>query len=396
MSKNELLSIYIHIPFCRTRCFYCDFNTTTGTGHLIDPYIEALKTEMEIVSDHLVKKPNVHTLFFGGGTPSVIPAEKIVSVINQAKRCFNVIDDPEISMEMNPIHLTGDYLRVIKEGGVNRISFGMQSASIEELRMLGRKHDFEDVIESVALARKSGIGNLNLDIIFGLPGQNIDSFELTLDAAVQIHPPHLSLYALTVEEGTPLAAMIDRGELAAPDTDAAGDMYEIAMKRLDAAGYQQYEISNWAIDTARQCKHNLQYWKNDDYLGFGAGAHSHYGQWRWENVEPLSDYIQKVKNPNSEMKSFSQAALQQTELNMNDDLGETMMMGLRLTEDGISENGFFRRFGVSLDETYPNEIETVIRQGLVEWAEKNDGRHLRLTHRGRLLGNQVFMRFLKD
>jgi oxygen-independent coproporphyrinogen-3 oxidase len=396
VSNSEYLSIYIHIPFCRTRCFYCDFNTTTGTGHLIDPFIEALKTEMELVSSRLANKPIVHTLFFGGGTPSVLPAEKIVSVIDQVKRCFRMIDDPEISMEMNPVQMTENYLQEVKEGGVNRISFGMQSASLEELRMLGRKHNFKDVIESITLARGAGIDNLNLDIIFGLPSQSISSFSRTLEAAVQIHPPHLSLYALTVEDDTPLAAMIDRGELSAPDPDTAGEMFETAMERLAEAGYSQYEISNWAIDEAHQCRHNLQYWKNGLYLGFGAGAHSHYGQWRWENAEPLLDYIYRVLNPTNEMNSLSPAASKQTELTFNDNLGETMMMGLRLTDDGISENEFSRRFGVSLEETYLHEIDTSIRQQLLEWTERDDGRHLRLTHMGRMLGNQVFMRFLKD
>jgi oxygen-independent coproporphyrinogen-3 oxidase len=272
----------------------------------------------------------------------------------------------------------------------------MQSASIEELRLLGRKHDFEDVIKSVTITREAGIDNINLDIIFGLPGQTLKSFERTLDAAVQMQTAHLSLYALTVEEGTPIAGMIDNGELPAPDTDTAAEMYETAMKKLEESGFQQYEISNWAKDHDHQCKHNLQYWKNGDYLGFGAGAHSHYGQWRWQTTEPLLDYIQKVNQPLSESIIFSPAATQQTELSFNDDLGETMMMGLRLTEEGISEQGFSQRFGVSLEEIYPNEIEKSIRQNLLEWVKKKDGRHLRLTQRGRMLGNQVFMRFLRD
>ncbi len=351
---------------------------------------------MEIVGGHLAKKSIVHTIFFGGGTPSVVPAEKIVTVIDQVRNCFQVVEDPEISMEMNPVHLTSKYLQEVKDGGINRISFGMQSASRDELRMLGRKHDFEDVISSTTLAREAGIDNLNLDIIFGLPGQNINSFEHTLAAATQIFPPHLSLYALTVEEGTPLAAMIERGDLANPDTDIAGEMYENAMERLAEAGYRQYEISNWAVDDAHQCKHNLQYWKNGDYLGFGAGAHSHNKQWRWENLESLPDYIQRVKNPKDELETLSPAASRQTELSLNGDLGETMMMGLRLTEGGISENEFSQRFGVKLEETYLSEIETSLRQHLLEWIVSNDGRHLRLTHRGKMLGNQVFMRFLKD
>jgi len=396
VSSDKLLSIYIHIPFCRTRCYYCDFNTTTGTSHLIETYIDALIAEMKFVSGRMKEKPSIHTIFFGGGTPSIIPANKIVSIIKQVRQCFPMIKDPEISMEINPIHLTHEYMKGLENGGVNRVSFGMQSASIEELRMLGRKHNFEDVIQSVTLARKISISNINLDIIFGLPGQTLESFERTLETAVQIQPPHLSLYALTVEEGTPLATMIESGEIPNPDSDIAGDMYETAMKKLAEFGYQQYEISNWAIDQDHQCKHNLQYWMNREYLGFGAGAHSHYNQWRWENTETLLNYIQKMKNPDDKVRQFSPASSQQIELTTNDDLGETMIMGLRLTEDGIGENEFLMRFGVGLEEIYSNEIKTSILQNLLEWVEKNNGRHLRLTQRGKLLGNQVFMRFLKD
>jgi len=351
---------------------------------------------MQSVSRLLADMTFVHTIFFGGGTPSVIPPEKIVEVIDGVKQYFPVISDPEISMEMNPIHISDDYIEGIKKGGVNRISFGMQSASIEELRMLGRRHNFEDVIESVAIARKSTIENINLDIIFGLPGQTKKSFECTLDAAIQIRPPHLSLYALTVEEGTPLASLIEKGELPSPDSDIAGDMYATAMKKLAQNGYTQYEISNWAIDQDHRCKHNLQYWKNLEYIGFGAGAHSHYRKWRWENTERLLDYIQKTNQPIVDCTTFSSAASHQIELSFEDDLGETMMMGLRLTEDGIGENDFSMRFGVRLEEAYPKEIKTSIQQQLLEWVEKTDGRHLRLTQRGKMLGNQVFMRFLKD
>jgi len=396
MLSRQPLSIYIHIPFCRTRCYYCDFNTYAGIGHLIDPYVVSLLKEIEIVSNRIGNENFVKTIYFGGGTPSIFQAEKIGAIIQQIKLDFQVLNDMEISMEMNPVGLTLDYLRRIHETGVNRISLGMQSASLEELAMLGRKHSLMDVAESVELARQAEYENFNLDIIFGLPGQTIGSFIETLESALQFNPPHLSLYALTVEEGTPLAILIDKGSLPKPDEDAAGDMYELAMNRLDEAGYIQYEISNWALSQKNQCCHNIQYWKNHDYLGFGAGAHSHYSKSRWDNTAEVEKYIGQI-NKNAEQSDWiSPAAANQITNSRMDEIGETMMMGLRLTEEGVSASEFTVRFGMTLDKIFKKEIARLLNQNLVEWADKEDGPHLRLTRRGRMLGNKVFMQFLKD
>lgn len=398
MSASENLSIYIHIPFCRTRCYYCDFNTYAGMEHFIEAYINALKKEIAEVKKRINHLNPVHTIFFGGGTPSVIPADMIADVIDHIKSSFILREHVEISMEMNPLHLSTEYLEKVKSRGVNRISLGMQTASLEELTMLGRKHQFGDVIASVESVRAAGIENINLDIIFGLPGQNIRSFESTLDAALKIKPPHLSLYALTVEEGTPLASMITKGDLPEPDADLAGDMYAQAMERLEEAGYHQYEISNWAIDENHQCSHNLQYWMNGEYLGFGAGAHSHYQQWRWANLDLIGEYIDRLSNFETMIsnETISPAATNKTLLTRNDDLGETMMMGLRLTQTGVGARDFERRFGESLENAYGKEISLLLKQRLLEWVNLTDGRHLRLTNRGRMVGNQVFMQFLKD
>lgn len=395
MSNVEHLSIYVHIPFCRTRCFYCDFNTYAGQEKWVGPYVESLIHEMEMVARRVDGTPVVHSIYFGGGTPSMLPAEMVAKINWQIRCSFNVMEQAEISMEMNPVRLTEQYLEVIQQSGVNRISLGMQSASLEELRLLGRRHRFEDVQLSVERARRAGIENINLDIIFGLPAQTCASFEGSLEAAVDLHPPHLSLYALTVENGTRLAEMIRRCELPAPDEDLAADMYVRAVERLPEAGYKQYEISNWALTAAHECLHNLQYWHNAEYLGFGAGAHSHYGQWRWENVKGIQEYIEKV-NAFENTGIWPPAVLSATELRFDDDVGEMMMMGLRLTEEGINEDNFSKRFGVGLTELYEEEINLLMGQGLLEWVNISDGRHLRLTPRGRMLGNQVFMQFLKD
>lgn len=396
MLPIEYLSIYVHIPFCRTRCYYCDFNTYAGLSHLIKPYIQSLNYEIENISQRINTEQNVHTIFFGGGTPSILPIEKISAVIQQVTDTFKITGDAEISMEVNPVALTAGYLEKMRSAGVNRISLGMQSASLEELLMLGRKHTFEDVEKSIDLARQADFENINLDVIFGLPGQDLETFEMTLDAAIKIKPPHLSLYSLTIEHGTHLAAMIAEGRLPEPDSDTAADMYTLAMERLEQEKYLQYEISNWAIDTTYECKHNLQYWRNQEYLGFGAGAHSHYRKWRWENAENIGSYIQKIENRVQERNWISPAAVVQTELNLNDNVGETMMMGLRLTDEGVSENRLHEQFGIDLKEFYRKEIVDLLKQNLVEWVAKIDGPHLRLTRRGRMLGNQVFMQFLKD
>jgi oxygen-independent coproporphyrinogen-3 oxidase len=366
--------------------------------NFIETYVHALKREITEVKRRTTQLNPVHTIFFGGGTPSVIPADMIAGVIDQIKSTFSLKDHVEISMEMNPLHLSTDYLEKVKSGGVNRISLGMQTASQEELSMLGRKHQFEDVIASVEMARAAGFENINLDIIFGLPGQDIGSFKRTLDAALKIEPPHLSLYALTVEEDTLLASMIAKGDLPELDADLAGDMYALAMDWLGEAGYHQYEISNWAIDERHQCQHNLQYWMNLDYLGFGAGAHSHYKEWRWSNLDRIDEYIERLSNSEglASCGIISPAATVQSTLTRNDDQGETMMMGLRLTQTGVGSMDFERRFGEYLEKVYGKEINLLLEHKLLQWVNLTDGRHLRLTTRGKMVGNQVFMKFLRD
>ncbi len=398
MLSTTYLSIYIHIPFCRWRCNYCDFNTYAGCQHLIKPYVSALVAEIEYVSRTTSKSKPVHTIYLGGGTPNLLTAEEIKLCIEQIQKSFDVVAQPEISMEMNPHGLSKKYLSDVKACGVNRLSLGMQSALLEELRLLGRRHTFADTSRSVELARQAGFENINIDIIFGLPAQAIHSLRKTLEAALELEPPHLSLYALTVEEGTPLASMIKRGILPPLDDDTVGDMYAMAMEKLEKEGYIQYEISNWALDQAHECQHNLQYWRNEEYVGFGAGAHSHYMNYRWENAEGIRDYIEMMATYQDQDKSkfFSPAALRQSISSFNDQLGETMMMGLRLTDEGISARKFEERFGATLEKIYGNEITFLCVQGLLIWVEKEDGKHLKLTPRGRMLGNQVFMQFLKD
>jgi oxygen-independent coproporphyrinogen-3 oxidase len=363
----------------------------------IPRYVEALCREMELVSASLDQRIPVHTLFFGGGTPSLLPIPELARILQTAARCFDLQPAIEASLEANPGTVSLEYLRDLHALGVNRLSLGMQSANPEELRLLTRIHDVHDVIQAVAWARRAGFNNLSVDLIFGLPGQTLERWQKTLEMAVGLNTQHLSLYALTVEKGTPLFRWTARGLVDVPDDDRAADMYEYTMQRLDQAGFVQYEISNWARPrpdgSLFAARHNLQYWYNWPYLGLGAGAHGFAGGKRTANVNAIRGYIERVSTgsslefPRSPANSKAQAIDAQVEMS------ETMMVGLRLTQEGVSDALFSSRFGQTLDQAYSTQIRDLTRKGLLEWAEEGE-RRLRLTKRGRLLGNQVFVEFV--
>ncbi len=241
-----LYSIYLHIPFCVHRCGYCDFNTYAGLQNLIPSYVEALCSEARIIHQALGQRLDVQTVFFGGGTPSLLPLHAIERILDTLAQCFSLLPDSEISLEANPGTVSLEYLQGLFASGVNRLSLGMQTANPSELQLLERQHDYLDVIHAVTWARKAGFSNLNLDLIFGLPGQDLPSWQRNLALALQLNPEHLALYALTVEHGTPLGTWTRRGLLSEPDADLAAGMYETASETLDLNGYTQYEISNWA------------------------------------------------------------------------------------------------------------------------------------------------------
>ena len=392
---SNLLSVYIHIPFCRTRCGYCDFNTYAGYDNLKDAYVNAVVKEISLVSKEIGNNELVHTVFFGGGTPNLLLPRQLEKIISSIKENFRCKSEIEISIEANPTCLTGEYLKSLLDLGINRLSLGMQSASERDLKNLGRKHTFLDVSKSVENARNAGFSNINLDLIFGIPQQTLKSFEDSLNAALGLSPDHLSLYALSVEDLTPMAIQIANGNLPEPDDDLAADMYILAMELLEGRGFSQYEISNWARSEEVQCLHNLQYWRNLDYLGFGAGAHSHFMHSRSENLKAIADYIGSfAKNQSAEF--ISPAATKYISLSDKDEMSETMMMGMRLTGEGISSVDFAERFGAQLEVIYSEEIAKLQKRELVEWIIKNGQQRLRLTQKGRLLGNQVFLEFIRD
>lgn len=440
-----MISLYLHIPFCIHRCGYCDFNTYAGIEELIPAYATALIREIEFLSERRPGLP-VHTVFFGGGTPSLLPESELERILLAIADSFDLQPMAEISLEANPGTLSPAYLQGLQRLGINRLSLGVQSANPTELRLLERQHHFSDVIESVNWARQAGFTNLNLDLIFGLPAQALVSWQNTLKRVLPLRPEHFSLYALSLEHGTPFGHWTSHGLLSSPDPDRAAEMYELAAEQLDKAGYAQYEISNWAADSrlslksppaARQlkdfenpglaCQHNLQYWHNLPYLGLGAGAHGFADGLRTANTLSPQAYIRSLtreanipseptlyastspdpqyrQHPSTDAEGraappgeirfpLTPAAQSSIPIDRDTEIGETMMMGLRLVREGVSDATFTRRFGQSLKEVFPTQIARLQDQGLLTWAGPQDDR-LRLTPRGILLGNRVFSEFI--
>lgn len=385
-------AVYLHIPFCVHRCGYCDFNTYAGLEDLIPAYTAALCREIALVAQSAGERLPVHTIFFGGGTPSLLSEAQLESILRSLAEAFDWQPGIEISLEANPGTVSLASLQAMRRLGVNRLSLGMQSAHPGELRLLERQHDYPEVVRAVTAARQAGFDNLNLDLIYGLPEQELTTWQNSLELALGLHPEHLSLYALSIEHGTPLKRWANRGLIPEPDPDLAAEMYEWADAHLAAAGYEQYEISNWS--KAQPCRHNLQYWRGLPYLGLGAGAHGYARGARTANVLAPAAYITRLKEGEPQEFPSTPATASLTPVDRQAEIGETMMMGLRLTQEGVSEADFQARFGQKLEEIFAGEITELQGYGLLEWAGEAPQRRLHLTSRGRLLGNQVFMRFI--
>ncbi len=393
-----MISVYIHIPFCVKRCAYCDFITYVGMDKYLMEYAKAVASEISIVGKSNDWKMRVGTIFFGGGTPSLLPADGYKIIFEALRMNFEFLENPEISIEANPGTVIKSELSKLVNLGVNRLSLGVQSLNSSDLVKLGRIHDVYDVLSSIRIAHQVGIHNVNLDLIFGLPWQSLDAWKNTLEQAIVLNPEHLSLYCLTIEPETRLAYWIGKGLFPNQDDDLAADMYIYAMERLENAGYQHYEISNWAKGGQYEARHNLQYWLNLPYLGFGAGAHSSMGHYRTENIQTINPYIQAI-NEASDVKNIfpnSPANIERIFIDQYVEMQETMMVGLRLVELGVSNAAFQNRFGKVISDVFNNEILEVAALGLVEWVSEGNDQRLRLTKKGRLLGNQVFMRFVRN
>ncbi|MFZ3078687.1 MAG: radical SAM family heme chaperone HemW [Bellilinea sp.] len=392
----ETTSLYFHIPFCHHRCSYCDFNTYAGLDGLIPDYMAALRREAAWAGQAAGACLRVHTIFLGGGTPSLIPAGELAALLETCRKYFDVLPDAEITLEANPGTVTLDSLSALRQAGFNRISLGMQSANAVDLMLLERQHDTVDVIRAVEWARRAGFDNLNLDLIYGLPAQPLERWQATLETAINLQPEHFSLYALSIEHGTPFRHWLERGLVSVPDDDLAADMFEWACDRLEAARYGHYEISNWGRNSADgilTCRHNLQYWRNLPYLGLGAGAHGYINGVRTANLRGVRVYIQNMNTGRS--ADFPAGAAVESALPIDrwTAMQEHLMVGLRLLDEGVSKRTFLQRFGVGLEAAFPQQIAHLQEVGLLEWAG-NDLDTLRLTRRGWLLGNQVFSEFV--
>jgi oxygen-independent coproporphyrinogen III oxidase len=423
--------LYIHIPFCHRRCSYCDFNTYANMEHRMEAYVDVLCAEMRVIADRGLQTADVSqrdakygaqsprynpqsamltraslrpTIFLGGGTPSMLPLPLMERVLAAADALVPLAG-AEVTVECNPGTVLGrDYLRQLRSLGVNRVSMGVQSLHDPTLRVLGRIHSAADAHESFVDARAAGFDNINLDFIFGLPGQTEAQWDDTLREIVTWGADHFSLYSLILEEGTPLYAQVTAGRVTVPDDDVTGAMYERAIERFGQAGYAQYEISNWArlvVDDpattatpqstihdlrsaipAHACHHNLAYWLNADYLGVGAGAHGHLYPRRYADVLGIDDYIGRVRAGEPPVADV-------TELSPRDLAAETMFMGLRLNA-GVGYEHFRDRVGEDMEAVFGAELAELAELGLIE----RDERGVRLTDRGRMLGNRVFERFV--
>jgi oxygen-independent coproporphyrinogen III oxidase len=398
----ETVSLYLHIPFCHAKCHYCDFNSYAGMLGVRDQYVDVLEQEIALAGQRARladgRTRRCRTVFFGGGTPSLLAANQVARLVAAARRAFTLDAAAEITLEANPGAIERGHLGDLRAAGVNRLSFGAQSFDPGLLRWMGRIHTAGEIEEAVQAARAAGFTSINLDFIYALPGQSLHMWAETLDRAVALGPEHLSLYSLIVEEGTPLHRWVAEGRVRPADEDLAADMYELAERRLADAGYEQYEISNWAR-AGHACQHNLTYWRNLPYIGLGAGAHSSFAGQRYAEARPIREYMRQVRasceapmagQRGGEETALPAGAVVECEtISPELEMAETAMLGLRLV-DGLSLTDFADRFGQSFDTTLGPRVADVRALGLLQQI----GDHLRLTERGRLLGNEVFERVL--
>jgi len=387
-------SLYVHVPFCTAKCTYCDFNSYAGQESLMRPYAEAVAREAGLWAPRLGGR-KAATVFFGGGTPSLLPLEEMRLIVAALRDCFEVESGAEMTLEANPGTVDAARLQGLRELGFDRISFGVQSFHDAELRSLERIHDAREVEDAFRWARQAGFENVNLDLIYGLAGQDLNGWQANLERALELGPEHLSLYALTLEEGTPLTREVARGRASGPDLDLQADMFEWSVSRLRKAGFRHYEVSNWARP-GRECRHNLVYWRNGDWLGLGPGAHSHLFGRRFAGAASPSRYIALVQEAAAAAASDAGedlAAMRHLTLHEPPDgareMAETVFLALRLRE-GLDLEAFRSRFGVDFESVYAGPLRETIELGLTELL---DGR-LRLRDEAVLLGDEAFLRFL--
>ena len=392
------ISLYVHVPFCQTKCPYCDFNTYQGIEGLMSPYLGALLAEIRAWGDALGNPP-IDTIFFGGGTPSYLPDGALGQIISTADQAFSIRGNAEITAEANPGDLTPARASSLLAQGLNRVSIGVQSLDNDLLNLLGRRHDGEQAIAAFRAVRDAGFDNVNLDLIYGLPRQTLVQWQDTLNRLASLEPAHISLYCLTVEEGTPLHRWVERGEVPHPDPDLAADMYQYSRELLGGLGYHHYEISNWSLPGLAS-RHNLAYWRNLPYLGVGPGAHSCLGGRRFWDMDSPRGYIEAAQRwaagPATPPGKITSEWLDTVGPvggyeSIDDGLAaaETMFLGLRLL-DGLDLTGASAQLGIDLADRYHTQLAELVELGLLV----REGPVYRLHPSAYLIANQVFERFL--
>lgn len=373
-------AIYVHVPFCGQKCRYCDFVSFGGISEgLQERYVEALCQEIALVSGRLGWRPE--TVFVGGGTPTVLSLAALEQLLAALARCFVTEALAEYTVEANPGTLTAEKLALLRRYGVNRLSMGVQSAHQAELALLGRTHTFQEAQEGVKMARAAGFNNISVDLIYGLPGQTVNDWRETLQAVLALDTEHVSLYQLKIEEGTVFGQWLETGRIAEFDDEIALEMYELGRTLLEARGYQQYEISNYARPSYASL-HNQVYWLTEDYYGLGLAAHSFLRPSRFFNPTVIKDYL-------APLEAGSLPQQEQETLTKREAMEETIFMGLRMNA-GVELSAFQRRYGEDARQVFEEAIAKCQRNGWLEIA----GDRLRLTDQGRVLGNLVFVEFV--
>ena len=372
--------IYIHIPFCAAICNYCNFNRGLHDDGLRRRYVDALVTDICSVADESV---DADTIFFGGGTPSLLEPREVARIIEACRDSFNLSPDSEITLEANPESSTGEALERFRGAGINRLSFGVQSFRDEELQRLGRLHSSQTARSVVARARMAGFDNLSLDLMMWLPGQSVQDWLASVDSLIELQPDHASLYLLEIYPNAPLRDEMARAGLSpAPDDDAA-EMYVGGLERLELAGYEQYEISNVARPRSRRSRHNLKYWQEGEWLGFGCGAHATFRGERWRTVSSTPEYIDRIA-------AGADVRLDRRTLGAEERLEEALFMGLRMA-DGLDVAALSQKHGIDIWARYGSDLLPYVDAGLLECEP---GRRLALTRRGMLLANDVMAVFI--
>lgn len=381
------LELYVHIPFCAQKCAYCDFLSGPAKSEVRIAYIQKLREEIRRRSERF-REREVVSVFFGGGTPSILHGQQILDLMNALRREFRIVPEAEITVECNPGTVSAEKLRTYRRAGINRLSFGLQSADDEELRLLGRIHTYRDFLESFDLARKHGFQNINVDLMSALPGQTTASWERTLKKTVLLKPEHISAYSLIIEEGTPFYQRYHADDARRsqggqpqylPSEEEERAMYRLTRAYLGEKGYERYEISNYA-KPGKACRHNIGYWNRTDYLGLGVGAASLVDNRRFSNAGLLADYLSWDLTDHDAVK-----------LSKREQMEEFLFLGLRMMR-GISRAEFLRQFSVSLDSVYAGVLETLKGQGLLT----ESGGRIQLTEDGIDVGNYVFSQFLLE